>query len=67
MCRHEADHSQLDQRAHDAFGADPAIVRVRAVKNLVEQKQQRHRAARRLRDRSQAEDLGVEPRLAFCE
>ena len=61
---HQTDRVKPDQRPHHAFGADPAIVRIRAVKNLVEQKQQRHRTTRRLHDRPDAKDLREEAGVA---
>ena len=45
------------------FGADPPIVRIGAVQDLVEQEQQRHRPARRVDDGADAQNLGVEPRV----
>ena len=55
---------RLDQRADDGLRADAAIVRVGAVEDLVEQEQHRPRAARRLDDGADAENLRVEARVA---
>ena len=61
--RHQPDRAGLDERPHDRFGADPAIVRIGAVQNLVEQEQQRNRTARGLDDGADAQNLGVEARV----
>ena len=61
--RHEADRALPDEGADDRLRADPAIVGIGAVQDLVEQKQQRHRPAREIDDRPDAENLGVEARM----
>ena len=48
--RDQADRAGLDQRAHDRLGADPAIVGVGAVQDLVEQEQHAAGPARELDD-----------------
>ena len=60
VCGDETDRAHPHKRPHDAFGANPAIEGIGPVQNLVEQEQQRHRAAARFDDRPDPQDLRVE-------
>ena len=51
-----------DQIADDTLGPDQAVVRVGALQQLIEQKQQRQRAARQVHQLPDADDFGVEAR-----
>ena len=57
----------IQQASQDARRADEAVVRVGAVKQLVEQEQQRRRSTRHVGDLANARDLRVESRPAFLQ
>ena len=68
MGRDQAQSAPADEGAGDGFGAQAAVVGIRAVQDLVNQEQQRGRGvAREARDLAQAQDLGVEARNAALE
>ena len=63
----EADRAGRDQRAHDRLCASAPIVRVGAVEDFVEQEQDRDRAAGFLDDRTNPENLRIEPRISVLQ
>ena len=61
VSRDQTDRARIDERPHDRFSADAAVVGVGAVQDLIEQKQQRPALARQPDDGADPEDLRVEP------
>src|SRR5690606_38404597 len=67
VSRNQADLASIQERAQQALGADAAIVRVRALQQLVEQEKQRRAAAAELVKLPQTRDLGVEAGSALVQ
>ena len=63
----QADRAVVDQTADDRFRADRAVVRVRAVEELVKEEKQRDGTTRELDDLPHPGDLGIEPRSSRLE
>ena len=63
----EADRLAVDERAEDARRADDAIVRVGAMKELIEEEQHRHGTRREIGDVADAGDSSVETRSSLLE
>ena len=63
----QADGAALHQAAHQRRGADPPVVRVGAVQELVDQEQHGQRPGRLVQNLAQAQDLGVEARDAALQ
>ena len=63
----EADGAACQQSADDAFGSDEAVFRVCALKEFVEQEEDRGMFFGEVADVAQAGDLGVEAGAAFLE
>ncbi len=59
--------AMIDESLHDAGGADPAVVRVGAAQQFIQQEQHRTRAAGEGDDFAQARDLGIEAGTAVLQ
>ena len=64
VCGHDADSAPIEQRADQAFGAEGAIVRVRATEQLIEQEEH---GLREIESLLQAKNFGHEAGVALGE
>ncbi len=64
---HETDRTLGDQALDDRAGADAPIVRIGAVKELIEQEEERTRVPRQLDELANAGDLGVKAGFSILQ
>src|SRR5688572_23242449 len=63
----DADRTSRDESANNAFRADPTVLRVRSLEQLVQKEQQWERPLREIAQLAQPRDFCIEPRAAFVQ